>query len=80
MIPILKKVNEVFSPKGLIGLQVITSPHSRYKEFRKGIDWIQKHIFPRISFTLYSNVEPIFSQKWWFRTLLIEGYGTRLCS
>ncbi len=41
-----KKINQVLSPKGLLGLQVITSPHSRYKEFRKGIDWIQKHIFP----------------------------------
>ena len=41
-----KKINEVLSPNGLIGLQVITSPHSRYKEFKKGIDWIQKHIFP----------------------------------
>ena len=40
------KINEVLSPKGLVGLQVITSPHGRYKEFRKGVDWIQKHIFP----------------------------------
>ena len=74
-----KKVNEVLAPKGLIELQVITSPHSRYKEFRKGIDWIQKHIFPG-SLTLNSHNEPIFSQKWRFRTLLLEGYGTRLCS
>ena len=40
------KINEVLSPKGLVGLQVITSPHGRYQEFRKGVDWIQKHIFP----------------------------------
>ncbi|MEX2088249.1 MAG: cyclopropane-fatty-acyl-phospholipid synthase family protein [Bacteroidota bacterium] len=31
---------------GLLGLQVITSPDSRYETFRKSVDWIQKHIFP----------------------------------
>ena len=31
---------------GLLALQYITSPDSRYTEFRKGVDWIQKHIFP----------------------------------
>jgi cyclopropane-fatty-acyl-phospholipid synthase len=40
------KVQEVLKPNGLAGFQVITSPDSRYDEFRKGVDWIQKHIFP----------------------------------
>ena len=31
---------------GLLGLQFINSPDSRYDEFRNGVDWIQKHIFP----------------------------------
>jgi cyclopropane-fatty-acyl-phospholipid synthase len=31
---------------GLLALQYITSPDSRYEQFRKGVDWIQKHIFP----------------------------------
>ncbi len=31
---------------GLLGLQVITSPDSRYDTLRKSVDWIQKHIFP----------------------------------
>jgi cyclopropane-fatty-acyl-phospholipid synthase len=25
---------------------VILSPDSRYEDFKKGVDWIQKHIFP----------------------------------
>jgi len=41
-----KKCHEVLSKDGLIGLQVITSPDSRYEEFRNNVDWIQKHIFP----------------------------------
>lgn len=40
------KVNELLKPDGAIGLQVITSHDSNYKKLRKGIDWIQKHIFP----------------------------------
>ncbi|MBI5801033.1 MAG: class I SAM-dependent methyltransferase [Verrucomicrobia bacterium] len=31
---------------GLLGLQFITCPDSRYDQFRTGVDWIQKHIFP----------------------------------
>ena len=31
---------------GLLAIQVITSPDSRYESLKKGVDWIQKHIFP----------------------------------
>lgn len=40
------KCNEVLKTNGAIGLQVITSPDSRYEEFKTGIDFIQKYIFP----------------------------------
>lgn len=36
----------VLKPKGLMGIQVITSADSRYEKLRRGVDWIQKHIFP----------------------------------
>src|SRR6185312_9322826 len=41
-----KKCAELLKPKGILGFQVITSPDSRYDSLRKGVDWIQKHIFP----------------------------------
>jgi len=41
-----KKVNELLKPNGSIALQVITSGEKRYNEFRKDVDFIQKHIFP----------------------------------
>jgi len=41
-----KKVQELLAPDGILALQVITCPDSRYKALRNGIDWIQKHIFP----------------------------------
>lgn len=44
--PYFAKCHEVLKPNGLLSFQVITSPDSRYDEFRKGVDWIQKHIFP----------------------------------
>ncbi len=38
--------HELLKPNGILALQVITSPDSRYDSLRKGVDWIQKHIFP----------------------------------
>ncbi len=40
------KINEVLRSGGLVGLQYITVPDSRHAELRRGVDWIQKHIFP----------------------------------
>lgn len=41
-----KKINEVLAPDGLVGLQYITVADDRHETLRKGVDWIQKHIFP----------------------------------
>lgn len=40
------KIDELLKPDGAIALQVITSHDSNYESLRKGVDWIQKHIFP----------------------------------
>lgn len=40
------KCNELLKENGLLALQVITSPDARYDEMRRGVDFIQKHIFP----------------------------------
>lgn len=41
-----KKIHELLKPNGIFALQAITCPDSRYDSLRKGVDWIQKHIFP----------------------------------
>lgn len=41
-----RQCNKLLKPEGLLGLQIITCPDSRYQELRKGNDWTQKHIFP----------------------------------
>lgn len=40
------KCNELLKKDGILAFQVITSPDSRYSSLRKGVDWIQKYIFP----------------------------------
>ena len=40
------KIHELLKPEGLVALQYITVPDCRHAELRRGIDFIQKHIFP----------------------------------
>ncbi|BAX80875.1 SAM-dependent methyltransferase [Labilibaculum antarcticum] len=44
--PFFSKVNNLLATNGLLAIQVITCPDSRFKEMKTGVDWIQKHIFP----------------------------------
>ena len=39
-------VARVLPAEGVAALQFITCPDARYAEFRRGVDFIQKHIFP----------------------------------
>jgi len=39
-------VSRLLRPNGLLALQFITCPDSRYEQLRRGVDFIQKHIFP----------------------------------
>jgi cyclopropane-fatty-acyl-phospholipid synthase len=41
-----KKCNDLLKKDGVLALQVITCPDSRFESLRTGVDWIQKHIFP----------------------------------
>lgn len=40
------KIDEVTTPDALVALQYITVPDSRYTALQRGVDFIQKHIFP----------------------------------
>ena len=39
-------LDRVLKRDGLMALQFITCPDDRYHQFRRGVDFIQKHIFP----------------------------------
>jgi len=38
--------DRLLKPEGLAVIQTITIPDQRYESYRRGCDWIQKHIFP----------------------------------
>lgn len=40
------KIHSLLKPDGLVGVQYITVPDSRHAELKRGVNWIQKHIFP----------------------------------
>lgn len=41
-----EKLTSLLTAKGVLTIQAITSPDSRYAEFKKDVDWIQTYIFP----------------------------------
>ena len=44
--PFCATVDRVLAPEGIAALQFITCADSRYQELRRGVDFIQRHIFP----------------------------------
>ena len=56
-------LDRVLKPGGLVGLQFITCPDSRYQQFRKGVDFIQKHIFPGSLLLSLNRVNELMSAK-----------------
>ena len=55
-------LNRVLKPDGLLALQFITCPDSRYVKFRRGIDFIQKHIFPGSLLLSLNRVNDLLSR------------------
>lgn len=41
-----RKCTALLKKNGILALQVITCPDSRFEQLKNGVDWIQKHIFP----------------------------------
>ncbi len=39
-------LHRLLTPQGIAGVQYITCPDSRHAAMKKGVDWIQKYIFP----------------------------------
>ena len=48
---------------GLLAMQFITCPDSRYREFRRGVDFIQKHIFPSPLLLSLNRVNDMLSRR-----------------
>jgi cyclopropane-fatty-acyl-phospholipid synthase len=48
---------------GLLAMQFITCPDKRYEEFRRGVDFIQKHIFPGSLLLSLNRFNDLLSQE-----------------
>ncbi|MDB6126945.1 MAG: cyclopropane-fatty-acyl-phospholipid synthase [Verrucomicrobia bacterium] len=68
-------LNRVLKPDGLLALQFITCPDSRYDQFRRGVDFIQKHIFPGSLLLSLNRVNDQLSRAGGFVLHRSEDYG-----
>lgn len=60
---------------GLLALQFITCPDDRYEEFRRGVDFIQKHIFPGSLLLSLNRVNHLLSCAGGFVVRGVEDFG-----
>ena len=68
-------LNRVLKPDGLLALQFITCPDSRYTEFRRGVDFIQKHIFPGSLLLSLNRVNDLLSRNGGFVLHQVDDFG-----
>jgi len=62
-------------PDGIFALQVITSPDSRYTQFKDGVDWIQKHIFPGSLLPAVGEMNRVINKVSDLHLLKFDDYG-----
>jgi cyclopropane-fatty-acyl-phospholipid synthase len=65
----------VLKPAGLVALQYITCPDTRYDSFRHGVDFIQKHIFPGSLLLSLNRVNHLLSAAGGFWLHEVEDLG-----
>ena len=68
-------VNRLLKPDGLLALQFITCPDARYAEFRRGVDFIQKHIFPGSLLLSLNRVNDQLARAGGFVQHRVEDFG-----
>jgi len=68
-------VSRVLRPEGLAALQFITCPDARYAQFRRGVDFIQKHIFPGSLLLSLNRVNHLLAQAGGFMLHGVDDLG-----
>ncbi|MFM8336215.1 MAG: class I SAM-dependent methyltransferase, partial [Opitutaceae bacterium] len=69
-------VARVLPAEGVAALQFITCPDSRYGEFRRGVDFIQKHIFPGSLLLSVNRMNDLLARAGGFVLHRLEDFGT----
>jgi cyclopropane-fatty-acyl-phospholipid synthase len=62
-------------PEGLLALQFITCPDERYDQLRRGVDFIQKHVFPGSLLLSLNRVNRELSRAGGFTLRQLEDFG-----
>jgi len=68
-------LDRVLAPDGLIALQFITCPDHRYEELRRGVDFIQKHIFPGSLLLSLQRVNDCLVEAGGFHVQTVDDFG-----
>ncbi|GAB5561593.1 MAG: cyclopropane-fatty-acyl-phospholipid synthase family protein [Synoicihabitans sp.] len=69
-------ISRLLKPTGRVALQFITCPDDRYEEFRKGVDFIQKHIFPGSLLLSTNRINNLLAKSGNFILRGLEDYGS----
>jgi len=67
--------DRVLKRDGLIALQFITYPDSRYDQLRRGVDFIQKHVFPGSLLLSVNRLNQLFAEHGGFVLHGLEDLG-----
>jgi len=68
-------VSRVLKRDGLLALQFITCPDSRYAQFRRSVDFIQKHIFPGSLLLSANRLNDLLAREGGFVLHRLEDFG-----
>lgn len=68
-------VGRLLKSNGIAAFQYITCPDSRYEQFRKGVDFIQKHIFPGSLLLSINRVNQLMTERGDFQLHRLEEFG-----
>ncbi|HWA08149.1 MAG TPA: cyclopropane-fatty-acyl-phospholipid synthase family protein [Opitutaceae bacterium] len=68
-------LDRVLRRDGLLALQFITCPDVRYHQFRHGVDFIQKHIFPGSLLLSLNRVNDLLARAGGFSVLEVDDFG-----
>jgi len=68
-------IGRLLKPDGIAAFQYITCPDSRYVQFRDGVDFIQKHIFPGSLLLSINRVGELMTRESGFQLDRLEEFG-----
>jgi cyclopropane-fatty-acyl-phospholipid synthase len=67
--------HRALKPDGLLALQFITYPDGRYEQLRRGVDFIQKHIFPGSLLLSINRLNQLLTEEGGFVLHQLEDMG-----